>query len=223
MPISFGRILGLSLCVICLSTVSFASTIVPKTIPDPVNDTSVALNKGEQTAILAGGCFWGVEAVFSHLKGVSKVVSGYSGGTAATARYEMVSSQSTDHAESVKITYDPKKISYGQLLKVFFSVAHDPTQLNRQGPDHGKQYRSAIFFTDKEQEKVARSYVTQLNKAKVFPASIVTQLVPLESFYAAEEYHQNFLAQHPNHPYIVIHDLPKLEQLKKNFPNLYQP
>jgi peptide-methionine (S)-S-oxide reductase len=224
MPISFPRVLALmGLSVVFLSTFSLASNQFPTKMPNPVTDAKISPNKGEDTAVFAGGCFWGVEGVFEHLKGVTNVVAGFSGGDAATAHYEMVSSSTTDHAESVKITYDPSKISYGQLLKVFFSVAHDPTQLNRQGPDHGKQYRSAIFFANKKQEKIASSYITQLNKAKVFPAPIVTQLVPLKGFYAAEDYHQHFLKEHPDYPYIVINDLPKLAQLKKSFPDLYQP
>lgn len=175
-----------------------------------------------QTAVLAGGCFWGVDAVFKHVKGISTVVSGYSGGTKATAIYEAVSTGTTGHAEAVSITYDPAKISYSQLLKVFFSVAHDPTELNRQGPDTGTQYRSVIFYANEEQKQVAQAYIDQLNKARVFPAPIVTQVVPLKQFYPAEEYHQNYLARHPYQPYIVINDMPKLEQLKKRFPAIYQ-
>jgi peptide-methionine (S)-S-oxide reductase len=221
MSIHFFRTLGLSLLVISLSTFSLASSLSPKTIPAPVIDLQSS-TKEKQTAVFAGGCFWGVEGVFRHIKGVSNVVSGFSGGNAATAHYEIVSSGQTNHAETVKITYDPSKVSYGQLLQVFFAVAHDPTQLNRQGPDTGRQYRSVIFFTNKEQEKVAKSYITQLNKAHVFPSGIVTEVVPFQAFYPAEKYHQNFLATHPDYPYIVVHDLPKLEQLKKQFPNLFQ-
>ena len=178
--------------------------------------------KGKQTAVLAGGCFWGTEAVFEHLKGVSDVVSGYSGGSAATAHYEAIGSGKTGHAESVRITYDPSQISYSQLLKVYFSVAHDPTQLNRQGPDWGTQYRSAIFFTNDEQKRVAQAYIEQLNKAQIFRKPIVTQLVPLNGFYAAEEHHQQFLDRNPNHPYIVVHDLPKLAQLREQFSAMYK-
>lgn len=176
----------------------------------------------EETAVFAGGCFWGVDAVFKHVKGVTEVVSGYAGGNAATAHYEMVSEGNTGHAESVRVRFDPAKVSYQQLLQVFFSVAHDPTQLNRQGPDSGSQYRSAIFYTSAEQQKTAQAYIQQLTAARTFPAPIVTQVVPLQQFYPAEDYHQNFLALHPNKPYIVMYDQPKLEQLRKQFPALYQ-
>ena len=176
----------------------------------------------EQTAVFAGGCFWGVDAVFKHVKGVTNVESGYAGGNAATAHYEMVSEGNTGHAESVQIHFDPARVSYKQLLQVFFSVAHDPTQLNRQGPDTGSQYRSAIFYTSAEQQKVAQDYIQQLSAARTFAAPIVTQLVPLKQFYPAEEHHQNYLALHPYQPYIVFNDMPKLEQLRKQFPGLYQ-
>ena len=175
---------------------------------------------GSQTAVLAGGCFWGVEAVFERLTGVSEVVSGFAGGSKATAYYDVVSTGTTGHAESVQITYDPAKISYGQLLKVFFAVAHDPTELNRQGPDEGTQYRSAIFYATPEQQAVAEAYIRQLDAAKVFHGKIVTQVVPLEGFYAAEAYHQHFLDSHPDYPYIVYNDLPKLARLKKELPEL---
>ena len=175
---------------------------------------------GTQTAVLAGGCFWGVEAVFDRLAGVSEVVSGFAGGSKSTAHYEVVSTGTTGHAESVQITYDPAKISYGQLLKVFFAVAHDPTELNRQGPDEGTQYRSAIFYATPDQRAVAEAYIRQLDAAKIFRSRIVTQVAPLEGFYAAEAYHQHFLDQHPDYPDIVYNDLPKLEQLKRQFPEL---
>ena len=178
--------------------------------------------KGEQIAVLAGGCFWGVDAVFKHVKGVSSVVSGYSGGGAATARYPVVSTGMTGHAESVKITYDPSQISYADLLRVFFSVAHDPTQLNRQGPDVGSQYRSAIFYANDAQKQTAQAYIAQLNKTAVFSGPIVTQVAPFEQFYAAEDYHQNYLANHPNQPYIVFNDMPKLRRLQQQFPALYK-
>jgi peptide-methionine (S)-S-oxide reductase len=178
---------------------------------------------GERVAVLAGGCFWGVDAVFKHVKGVSRVVSGYSGGNAGSATYPVVSSGATGHAESVQITYDPSQVSYSRLLQVFFSVAHDPTELNRQGPDVGTQYRSAIFYADEAQQQTALQYIDQLNKAKVFPQPIVTEVAPLQRFYPAEEYHQNFLARHPYYPYIVFNDLPKLKQLEKQFPALYKP
>lgn len=176
----------------------------------------------QQTALFAGGCFWGVDAVFKHVKGVSEVVSGYAGGSAKTANYREVSAGSTEHAETVRISYDPSRVSYQQLLEVFFSVAHDPTELNRQGPDVGSQYRSAIFYTSAEQQQVAQSYIQQLTAAHIFPAPIVTQVTPIQVFYPAEAYHQNYLALHPNEAYIVIHDMPKLEQLRKQFPALYQ-
>jgi peptide-methionine (S)-S-oxide reductase len=176
----------------------------------------------EQTAVFAGGCFWGVDAVFKHVKGVSSVVSGYAGGSASTAQYETVSRGNTGHAESVRVSFDPAKISYQQLLQVFFSVAHDPTQLNRQGPDEGSQYRSAIFYTDAGQQKTALSYIQKLTAARTYSAPVVTQVVPLQQFYPAEAYHQNYLALHPYQPYIVFNDMPKLEQLRKQFPALYQ-
>lgn len=175
-----------------------------------------------QTAVFAGGCFWGVDAVFRHVKGVAEVESGYAGGQAATARYEQVSEGNTGHAEAVRVRFDPAQVSYPQLLQVFFSVAHDPTQLNRQGPDIGSQYRSAIFYTSPEQQRSALAYIQQLTGAKAFSRPIVTQVVPLQQFYRAEDYHQNYLALHPRQPYIVFNDLPKLEQLRKQFPALYQ-
>ena len=190
--------------------------------PNPAVDAALATTKGEQTAVLAGGCFWGVEAVFEHVKGVTRVESGYAGGSADAAQYETVSSGRTGHAESVQITYDPSQITYGQLLKVFFAVAHDPTELNRQGPDIGTQYRSAIFYKNEEQKRIAESYIAQLNQAKVFSQKIVTQVVPLNSFFEAESYHQNYLANHPNEPYIVYNDLPKLVNLRKQLPELYR-
>ena len=187
--------------------------------PDPAVDPAPA-NAGTQTAVLAGGCFWGVEAVFERLNGVSDVVSGYAGGSKSTAHYEIVGSGTTGHAESVQITYDPSVISYGRLLKIFFAVAHDPTEVNRQGPDEGTQYRSSIFYTTPEQQSVAEAYIRQLNAAKVFRKTIATKVVPLEGFYAAEAYHQNFLDHHPDYPYIVYNDLPKIEHLKKEYPEL---
>jgi peptide-methionine (S)-S-oxide reductase len=187
---------------------------------DPPIDIPAAKVKGEQTIVLAGGCFWGVEAVFEQLKGVSNVVSGYSGGTARTANYDAVSRGETDHAEAVKITYNPQQISLGKLLKVYFLVAHDPTQVNRQEPDVGSQYRSAIFFTNSDQQKVAKAYIDRLNRASVFSEKIATQLVPLAKFYAAEDYHQNFIDRNPNQAYVVRHDRPKLAQLRQQFPSL---
>jgi len=192
-------------------------------VPGFAAGSDVPAAAGEQVAVFAGGCFWGVDAVFKHVRGVSRVVSGYAGGGAATAQYQIVSTGTTGHAESVQVTYDPAQVSYSRLLQIFFSVAHDPTELNRQGPDVGTQYRSAIFYANEAQKKVALSYVDQLSQAKVFSRPIVTQVVPLHDFYPAEEYHQNFLARHPHHPYILLYDLPKLRQLQKQFPALYQP
>lgn len=183
---------------------------------------AAAMNKAQETAVFAGGCFWGVDAVFKHVKGVTSVQSGYSGGDAATANYERVSEGNTGHAESVYVNFDPKQVSYQQLLKVFFSVAHDPTELNRQGPDRGTQYRSAIFYTSPEQQQFAQRQIEQLTAAHVYSAPIVTQVVALKKFYPAEEHHQNYLALHPYQPYIVINDMPKLTQLRKQFPTLYQ-
>jgi peptide-methionine (S)-S-oxide reductase len=190
-------------------------------IPNPSVDAPLAPTKGQQTAVLAGGCFWGIQAVFEHLKGVIRATSGYSGGSAETAQYERVSTGRTGHAESVQVIYDPSQISYGQLLKVFFSVAHDPTQVDRQGPDTGTQYRSAIFYTSDEQKRIAQAYVGQLDQAKVFPKPIATQIVTLNKFYPAEDYHQDYAEHHPENMYIVINDLPKVEILHKQFPELY--
>ncbi len=192
-------------------------------VPDYAGAAPKASAPGTATAVFAGGCFWGVDAVFKHLKGVSDVVSGYSGGSAATAKYMLVGTGTTGHAESVKVTYDPSKIAYADLLKVFFSVAHDPTQLNRQGPDVGSQYRSAIFYADPQQKEVAQQYIAQLNAAKTFGKPIVTEVAPLAQFFPAEDYHQNYLALHPDQPYIVYNDLPKLGALKKEFPGWYKP
>lgn len=191
-------------------------------IPAPKIDTPAAEATGLQTAVLAGGCFWGLQGMFQHVEGVTQVVAGYSGGTRETARYDLVSTETTGHAESVEITFDPKKVSYGQLLRLFFSVAHDPTQLNRQGPDTGPSYRSEIFFASPTQERIARAYVEQLTRAKVFSAPIVTKIEPLKAFYPAEDYHQDFLIRNPNYPYIVINDLPKIDHLKRTYPELYR-
>lgn len=187
--------------------------------PAPAMDAAPAT--GIQTAVIAGGCFWGVQGVFQHTAGVVNAVSGYAGGTKATADYQTVSSGRTGHAESVEIKYDPKKISYGKILQIYFSVAHDPTQLNRQGPDSGPQYRSAIFTTSDEQKKVAEAYIAQLNGAKVFSRPIVTKVGALEAFYPAEAYHQDYLTLHPNQPYIAYNDIPKVENLKKLFADNY--
>ena len=196
------------------------STLLAAEFPDPSVDNKSPAGVGKQTAVLAGGCFWCVEAVFRQIEGVEKVVSGYSGGDAASARYDIVSTGKTGHAESVQVTYDPRKISYGQILKVFFDVAHDPTQLNRQGPDVGPQYRSAIFYSDPEQKRIAEAYVRQLDQAKVFRAPIVTQVVELKTFYPAEEHHQNFCNRNPRNPYVVNVAMPKVEKVKKKLPEL---
>lgn len=186
--------------------------------PDPTVDNKSL--KGDRTAVLAGGCFWCVEAVFQQIEGVKKVVSGYSGGDAASAHYEIVSTGRTGHAEAVQVTFDPEKVSYGQILKVFFAVAHDPTQKNRQGPDHGPQYRSAIFYADPEQKKIAEAYIRQLDQAKVFHAPIVTEVVELKAFYPAEAHHQNFCNRNPHNPYVMAVAAPKVEKTKKTVPNL---
>jgi len=190
-------------------------------VPSPASDATLATARAEQTAVVSGGCFWGIQAVFQHVKGVISATSGYSGGAANTAEYELVSNGDTGHAESVKIVYDASQITYGQLLRVFFSVAHDPTELNRQGPDTGSQYRSAIFYGSDEQKRIAEAYIAQLEKAKVFPRPIVTQVVPLKAFYAAEAYHQDYAARHPDNPYIVYNDAPKVAHLRQEFPELY--
>lgn len=190
-------------------------------LPDPAEDKPLAAEKRQETAVIAGGCFWGIQAVFERLKGVLRATSGYSGGTANTATYERVCSGRTGHAESVEVVFDPSQISFGQILKVFFSVAHDPTQLNRQGPDHGTQYRSAIFYTSEDQKRISEAYVKQLDMAKVFGQPIVTQIIPLEVFYPAEDYHQGYMDLHPENMYIVINDYPKVENLRKHYPSLF--
>lgn len=190
--------------------------------PAPAVDLPAVPGDHKAVAVLAGGCFWGVDAVFKHVKGVREVISGYAGGAKSTAHYEMVGTGQTGHAESVQITYDPALVTYGKLLEIFFSVAHDPTELNRQGPDEGTQYRSAIFYSSEDQKRVAEAYIEQLDQAHIFKHKIVTQLTPLTGFYAAEPYHQNYLALNPGNPYIVYNDLPKLDHLKKQFPDLYK-
>jgi peptide-methionine (S)-S-oxide reductase len=190
-------------------------------LPDPTVDESLSTQKAQATLVVAGGCFWGIQAVFQHVKGVTNATAGYSGGTVKNPDYEEVSSGTTGHAESVEIVYDPSQITVGQLLKVFFSVATDPTELNRQGPDNGTQYRSAIFFANPDQERIAQAYINQLNQAKVFSSPIVTQVVPFEAFYRAEDYHQNYATNHPDNPYIATFDLPKVKHLQQQFSNLY--
>jgi peptide-methionine (S)-S-oxide reductase len=217
----------LSLCAAAIGALAIAAFAVAPSraaeeaviIPAPTTDVQPA--SGIQTAVIAGGCFWGVQGVFQHTAGVVNAVSGYAGGSKATADYNMVSMGTTGHAESVEIKYDPKKISYGKILQIFFSVVHDPTQLNRQGPDSGTQYRSAIFTTDDEQRKVAEAYIAQLNAAKVYKKPIVTKVGPLEAFFPAEAYHQDYLTLHPNQPYIAFNDIPKVENLKKIFADNY--
>jgi peptide-methionine (S)-S-oxide reductase len=217
----------LSLCAAAIGALAItAFAIVPLRaaeeaviIPAPAQD--VQASDGPQTVVVAGGCFWGVQGVFQHTSGVVNAVSGYAGGSKGTANYDTVSTGSTGHAESVQIKYDPKKISYGKILQIFFSVAHDPTQLNRQGPDTGTQYRSAIFTTSDEQKKVADAYIAQLNAAKVYKKPIVTKVGALEGFYPAEAYHQDYLTLHPSQPYIAYNDIPKVENLKKIFAENY--
>jgi len=194
-----------------------ASRVATAEVPTPAAAEPLAQTAGEDTAVFAGGCFWGVEAVYDHVKGVKSAVSGYAGGTVAGPSYEQVSTGDTGHAESVQVIYDPSQVSYGKLLQIFFSVVHDPTQLNRQGPDHGTQYRSAIFYRNPQQQKAAEAYIKQLTAAKTFPAPIVTQVAALRGFYPAEEYHQDYLAHHPNQLYIVINDKPKVAALKAQF------
>jgi peptide-methionine (S)-S-oxide reductase len=203
-------------------SVTNSSTAIAKEIKtiDPVIDLPATKAQGTQTIVLAGGCFWGIEAVFAQLKGVSDVVSGFAGGTAADAHYDLVSKGKTNHAEVVKITYDPNQISLGQLLKIYFFIAHDPTQVDRQEPDNGKQYRSAIFFANTDQQRVAKAYIDKLNQSKIFPQPIATQLAALTKFYPAEDYHQDFIDRNPNYPYVVVNDLPKIDRLKQQFPKL---
>jgi peptide-methionine (S)-S-oxide reductase len=198
-----------------------ARTNPPTPLPAPAVDATLAPAAGKQMTVISGGCFWGIQAVFQHVKGVISATSGYSGGSAKTADYETVSTGQTGHAESVQIVYDPSQITYGELLRVFFSVAHDPTQLNAQGPDEGTQYRSVIFYNGDEQKKIAEAYIAQLDAAKVFSNRIVTQVVPLQGFYPAEAYHQNYAALHPKDFYIMVNDAPKVEHLKQEFPALY--
>jgi len=192
-------------------------------MPKPAIDAPLASAKAQQTAVFAGGCFWGVQGVFEHVKGVSSATAGYSGGFVKSPSYETVSMGVTGHAESVSVVYDPSQVSYGQLLMVYFSVVHDPTQLDRQGPDSGTQYRSSIFYTSEEQKQIADAYVAQLTAAKVYGRPIVTKIVPFAAFYPAEDYHQDYLKRHPDDPYIAFNDLPKIADLKQQFPDLYRP
>lgn len=213
---SLSGLLSLAALVACNSASATAK------IPSPVVDDPLAAAKGQQTAVFAGGCFWGIQAVFEHVKGVTSATAGYSGGSVKNPNYEAVSAGETGHAESVKIVYDPSQISFGRLLEVFFLVAHNPTELNRQGPDTGTQYRSAIFYANEGQRRIAQAYIEQLNQAKVFPRPIVTQVVALGGFYPAEDYHQDYARKHPGNPYIVFNDLPKVEHLRQQLPDLYR-
>lgn len=211
-----------AVAIFCLSaTVACHASSAPVKIPSAAADDPLSKSRSTQTVVLAGGCFWGIQAVFEHVKGVSSATAGYSGGAAGTAQYETVSTGTTGHAESVRVVYDPSQVSFGQILKVFFSVAHDPTELNRQGPDDGTQYRSVIFFSSDDQRRIAQAYIEQLDQAKVFPHPIVTQVVALKAFYPAEGYHQDYAEHHPSDPYIAINDLPKLDHLKQLLPELY--
>ena len=218
----FGLIclLGIAVAVLFVSN-QHNSASAATALPDPAADEKLAAQKGHSKIVLAGGCFWGLQAVFEHVKGVNQVTAGYSGGTVKNPNYEEVSSGETGHAESVEIVYDPSKITVGTLFKVFFSVAHDPTEQNRQGPDTGTQYRSVIFFESGDQQRIAQAYVDQLNQAKLFSGPIVTQIVPFQAFYRAEEYHQDYAVQHPENPYIARFDLPKVKHLQEEFPSLY--
>jgi peptide-methionine (S)-S-oxide reductase len=191
-------------------------------MPAPQTDAALASKPGKETAIFAGGCFWGTQSVFERVRGVVATTAGYSGGSAATATYDQVTTETTGHAESVRVVYDPSKITYGKLLQIFFSVVHDPTQLNRQGPDVGTSYRSAIFYTSEEQRRISTAYIAQLDAARVFAMPIVTQVVPLKGFYDAESYHQDYALHNPDNPYILVCDRPKIEALKKEFPELFQ-
>jgi len=190
-------------------------------IPPAQADGVLAAHAGKAKAVFAGGCFWGVQSVFERVKGVVDTTAGYAGGSAATATYDQVTTETTGHAESVEVVYDPSKITYGQLLRIFFSVAHDPTELNRQGPDEGTSYRSAIFYMDDEQKRIAEAYIAQLDAAKVFPRPIVTEVTPLKGFYRAEDYHQDYALHNPDNPYILVCDRPKIEALKQQFPELF--
>ncbi len=201
---------------------SRSSATAATAIPNPAVDDPLASAKGQQAVVVSGGCFWGIQAVFEHVKGVISATAGYSGGAANTADYETVSEGKSGHAESVKIVYDPSQVSFGTLLKVFFSVAHDPTELNRQGPDYGTQYRSIIFYSTDGQHHIAQAYIDQLNSAKVFHGPIVTEVVPLKAFYPAEDYHQDYAVKHPDNPYIMMNDAPKVENLRKQCPDLFR-
>lgn len=214
-------LIALVACLSFVGEIGCNTAIAANALPDPKVDETPAAATGKETVVLSGGCFWGIQAVFEHVKGVTKATAGYAGGNVKSPSYEEVSSGDTGHAESVEVVYDPSKITFGQLLKVFFSVAHDPTQLNRQGPDEGTQYRSAIFYETPDQQRIAEAYVNQLTDAKTFSGRIVTQIAPFKAFYRAEDYHQDYAVHHPENPYIMINDLPKVADLKKQLPDLY--
>ena len=219
-----SHFISLAICLV-LAAFGFSLWMHAETrggVPAPKDDAALAQNSGKETAIFAGGCFWGTQTVFERVKGVVATTAGYAGGSAATATYDQVTTETTGHAESVKVVYDPSKITYGKLLQIFFSVVHDPTQLNRQGPDVGTSYRSAIFYTNEEQRKISTEYIAQLNAAGVFKKPIVTEVTPLKGFYDAEAYHQDYALHHPDNPYILVCDRPKVEALKKEFPDLFQ-
>jgi len=213
---------GILICLTCSSSSGAIAAHTNASFPKPAVDEPMASVRGQEVAVLSGGCFWGVQGVYQHTKGVISATSGYSGGEAETAHYEMVGGGGTGHAESVKVVFDPSQITYGQVLMIFFSVVHNPTELDKQGPDWGPQYRSAVFFSSDEQKRIAQAYIAQLDAAKVYPQKIVTQVVELKAFYPAERYHQDYLKHHLDSPYIQINDLPKIAGLKKQFPQLYR-
>jgi peptide-methionine (S)-S-oxide reductase len=215
------RMFSMILTVLAGTVACHAGNGASTAVPGPVANEARATSHGKETAVVAGGCFWGIQAVFQHVKGVVSATSGYSGGTVKNPDYETVSSGSTGHAESVQIVYDPSQVTYGELLRVFFSVALDPTEINRQGPDEGTQYRSVIFYGNDEQKHIAEAYIAQLNQAKIFSKPIATQVVPLKAFYPAEGYHQNYATIHPNDPYILYNDAPKVANLRREFPDMY--
>jgi peptide-methionine (S)-S-oxide reductase len=220
MPVRLFRVALAFTCLLSLSACS-ASAAGRAPIPPANADLALAAAPGKQKAVFAGGCFWGTQTVFERVKGVLSTTVGYAGGSADTATYDQVTTETTGHAESVEVVYDPSKITYGQLLRIFFSVAHDPTQLNRQGPDVGNSYRSVIFYLNDDQKRIARAYIAQLDAAKVFPKPIVTQVTPLQGFYRAEDYHQDYALHNPDNPYILVCDRPKIEALKQQFPELF--
>jgi peptide-methionine (S)-S-oxide reductase len=213
-------VLGSLLITLALSVGCCAAAKSP--VPPATTDDALAATPGKQTAVFAGGCFWGTQGVFERVKGVVATTAGYAGGSANTATYDQVTTETTGHAESVKVVYDPSKVTYGQLLRIFFSVAHDPTQLNRQGPDVGTSYRSAIFYSNEDQRKISQAYIAQLNAAHVFSGPIVTEVTPLKGFYDAEAYHQDYALHNPDNPYILVCDRPKIQALKGQFPELFQ-